>query len=518
MKNEEGRVSTKVIVFLIIAIIILVIVIAGTFFILKSGVIKIDALDSLKSNNTIQIADEMHFIEKKNENYVFIDKIGNLIKLPASSMGERNVFTEMDSTTILYNNSILVQKDDSYSIMDFTGKTIFETKGELKKLINSKEKTLYTLYDNGKYGIVDATGKMVLPIEYENRFETFNTHYIYTYKKNQEESGEPYILSIFNTDGNKVCEIESSVNYFLAPSQVKTRNGIFAVALQKNNNTYIVLNLNTGDILQTIDISKNTEYGGNITLKDVGNALLVEWENDKESGKQGMYYWFDNEYKFINSAKNTNEQYYTAENSEFRILKFRDKFYVLNKSGKIPYSSDHLIELISYEDEINNKTYSFFRENLGGKKYKIMNSEFQTILEEDISSVGNKYILANKTLYKHDGTKYMNNVEKYYKIYDIDVIKTNDKTILENSEGKQVELDKEFNVVHNHEYLFENGLIVLDNEGVITVINKNDLSTKVFDYKDKENVYVENGYIHTYENDKEVYYNINGDEIYEKQK
>ena len=518
MKNEYGRVSTKVIVFLIIAIIILVATIIGSFFVLKSGIIKIDALNGLKNNNTIEIADEMRFVEKKDGDYVFIDKKGNLIKLPESSMGKRNIFTEMSSDTILYNNSILVENDDNYSIMDFTGKIVFETKGELKKLINSKEKTLYMLYENGKYGVVDGSGKVIIPIEYENRFDTFNTNYIYTYKDNYNNSGEEYILSIFNNDGNKVCDFETSNSSYLGPEQIKIKNEIYIIALEKNNNTYVVLNLNTGDIIQTIDVSNNNGYGVKISLKDAGNALLVEWKSDKDGAAQGMFYWFGDDNKVINSAQETDKQYYPGSNSKFRILELNNKYYVLNESGKIPYSSDNSLQLLSYEDEKNNITYSFIKERLGTKKYKVMNSEFQTVLEEDVSSVGNRYIFANKTLYKHDGTKYMDNVERYYKIYNIDFIETNDKTILENGEGKQAELSKEFSVAHNHEYLFDGGFIVLNNEGEITVINENDLSVKVFNYKEKGSAYVENGYIHSYEEDKEVFYNINGDIIYEKEK
>lgn len=525
MKKEDGKISTNV---LIIIIIMIIVIISGVSMIvlLSTGVIKIGNNElkignkNEKNSNTVH-TDQIKYIDEDDDTYFFIDTDGNLVKLSKDAVGKRNVFNSFtsDAYSVFYNNSMLIEKDDKYALIDFDGNTIFESNSEITRRINTKDKTLYEFQDNNKYGIIDAKGNIILPAEYSNSIEALNSKYLYTYDYNSDKTGETYIIKIFNTDGKKTYEGDSSEHYFFGAEQVETKSGVYACVLDKSKNSEIVLNLNSGEIIQTVE---KVEYR-HAELKDGGSALGVEWyeksENDSEYKSKTNYYWFGDDGKVSKKCSITDKiQFSSADGKEFSILTANSKKYILNKNGDIVYNTENSIYQNVYRNIKNNETRSVFQEEVGRKKYKIINENMETILEEKISSVGNKYVLANKVLYKYDGTKYMENVEKYYSIYNfLDVIKTSDKIIIENSQGKQIEQDKDFKISDTG-YILNDNTVVFNSNKIVSIIDVNELTIKTLDLSSYEYVFVEDGYIYASDDNKKTYYNRDGEVILEIEK
>ena len=115
---------------------------------------------------------------------------------------------------------------------------------------------------------------------------------------------------------------------------------------------------------------------------------------------------------------------------------------------------------------------------------------------------------------KQDGTQYMENIKGYISVYNLDIIKTADKIIIENQEGKSIEKPADFDLGKEAKLLNDN-TVVLTNDKKFIVINMNDLSMKELDFSTARSAYVEEGYIMTYgTGSTREYYNANGDKIY----
>ena len=521
MKREDGKISAKI---LIIIIIMLLIIVAGISMVLllSTGKIKIEGNDSEIGNQNEKdgYADQMKYITEDDNTYIFIDEKGNLIKLSKDIAGESDdfkLFTAYNYT--FYNSCMAIRKDGKYSIIDFAGNTVFESDSTISEIINTKESTVYEFRDNGKYGVIDAKGNIIVPAENNEQIKSLNEKFMYTYENNSDKTGEAYILKIFNNEGKKVYEGESTTSTLWGAEQMKTKSGIYACVINKSKNLDIVLNLNSGEIIQTIEKTTNKD----VELYDGGSALGVEWyeksENNSEPEKKINYYWVGDDGKISNKLSITDKIRIIRTNStNFNIIKTDSKNYILNKKGDIIYNTKNDISQMVYNNKKDNETRSIFTERIDKKQYKTLNENIETILETGASKNGNKYILANKILYKYDGTKYMENVEEYYSIYNLlDIIKTSDKTIIENAEGKQVEQDVNFEVSDKADVLDENTIVLATNK-ILSIIDTKELTIKTLDLSSYEYVFVEKGYIYVTDKTKKIYYNKNGEIIFEIEK
>ena len=207
----------------------------------------------------------------------------------------------------------------------------------------------------------------------------------------------------------------------------------------------------------------------------------------------------------------------TDGEADLAILNKDSNNIVINKYGKEIYSTTNPISCHEYVNNKSGLTYAYLVETLGKNKYKTMNSEGKTILEQNLSSVGNNYILSNKTLYKPDGTKYLEDVTQYNSVYDLDFITTKDKTIIENSEGKKIEEELDFKLVKT-DYLLDDNTVVLESDKYMTIIDTKELSIKTIDISSYDYVFAYKGYIKMRGDSEYEYYNKNGELIYTEQK
>lgn len=482
------------------------------------------------SNKNINLTDTMVYVAEEDKDYVLIDTAGNVKKLSKDLIGQLDYNTD----TILYHNSMLTKKENKYILVDFNGNKIYESEKRLSLLVNNKDKTLYQYKDeNGKYGVIDSSAKVVVPAEYDgihNIATNFNYFYSYT-DNNKNDNKNKYIITIFNSDGKKVYESDCYDNLSYYDKDTRTTdNGISVLNIRKDENTVIVLNLNTGEVIQTINATKDYT----VSLYSKGNALEVTWYKGSTYGnrddKKSKYYWFgenekvskeielaEDESLSVQLSTNYNKLS-TSDSSSCTILSTKSENIAIDEYGKEFYKTNNLLHIEQYKNEKDGKVYTFLKEEIGRKSYKIINSEGKVILEKDISGIGNKYILAEKTLYKHDGTKYLDNVTSYSSLYDLEIIKTKEKMIIENSEGKQVEHELDYNSSVDNIKLIDEDTVAIKTNKLLTMINIVDLSIKTVDISSYKYVFLKDGYYEVRADSKRMYYNKNSELIYETKK
>lgn len=520
MKSNKGITLIK----LVIAIIILIII--GFLFVilLKLGVIKLEK----KENDNFDIKDEaieerierktnhtdtMTFITSTENEYVFIDDEGHVIQLPRTIIGNKSI----EEGTVFYNDNILIEKDNKYKVIDFEGNTLFEADKTINTLINTKEKTIYGFSKDNKYGVIDSNGKLVLQAVYSEKMEGIEgIDYFYTFGYNYNPKGEKYLITIFNKKGELVYETDSSLNTLQDAKTCKTLNGINVIIIPKNKKTVEVVNLNSGELIKTIDLKEKTE----VEIRDEGNVLVLDWyelgKKNKRNNEQKIYYWFGKDEKISRQVKfepNSGEAYVDGV-KYFVLIKEGSKSTITDKYGEDIYTTNNPIQMVEYQAREGSQVYPFLFEQTGNKQYKIMDYTGKAILYERLDKVGNKYLQVGNTLYRQDGVKYMDNVSKYYSINDLDIIVTKDRIYVENSDGRVAERTRDYSM-DSSEGLIDENTIICKNGGYLLAIDIRNLTMKSIDLSSNYNIKVHNGYITALDKDKTNYYNKDGKLLYQ---
>lgn len=511
MKNENG--GSKAIFIAIISVIVLAFFAVLLVFKFKGN--------GNKNGEAAAAAytDTMTYIETTDSDYVFIDSNANVRKIKKDSIG--SIAFNMNEGTVLYHNSILTKKDDKYVVVDFNGKTLYES-DFITRLLQNKDTTLYQFEENGKYGIINAKGEVVVKPEHSEYFGTFDSSKIseYIYVVEYDSELKDKVLVIFDKDGNQ--KYKGQVEYGFTGNSAKcgkTRTGVNLITARKNETTINVINLNTGEEFNTV--TDNNDHAIDIEIK--GNCAVVKsYAKGTYGANQGdeitKYYWFGEDGKVSKTiAKAENESVYFwngSEDEEYTIYtNASNEKIAINKYGKEVYKSTGSLSQRQFTNTITGVTTSYIIDSVGNN-YKIIKEDGTTLFEGKLGIVGNKYVSSGTTLYKHDGTKYLENIKGYTSVYNLEIIKTADKIIIENQDGKTLEKDANYDL-GNEAKLLNNDTVVLLNNKKLKVVNMNDLSMKELDFSSASYVFVRDGFITvTGKDSKYEYYNANGDKIY----
>lgn len=521
MKNESGK--AKAILITVISILIIALIAVLVIFKIKGNGNSDKNGESNEKNSGY--SDTMSYIETTDKDYVFIDSNANVRKIKKDSFDK--IVNNLNEGDVIYNNSLLVKKNDNYMIVDFNGKKLFESREYIERLTQSKDGTIYQYREDGKYGLLNAKGEvLVKPEEYDELFESLESKldpYVYTADYSSDSTG--YDLVIFDKDGKKAYEGVVDSDSLFGNKCGKTRSGVNLIAIRKDKTTITVVNLNTGEEFNTI--TDNNDHAIEISIK--GNvAEITSYARGTYGANQGdeikTYYWFGEDGKVSKTLKLADGESLNLWNGsseeEYTIYRnANNENFAINKYGKEIYKSTNSLSQVQYTNEITGVTTSYLVENLGNKSYKTIKSD-GTVLFEDkgVGVVGNKYVSSGTTIYKHDGTQYMENLKGYKSLYNLDIIKTEDKYIIENQEGKSIEKDLEFDLGKEARLLDDNTVVLMNNKK-INIVNMNDLSMKELDFSDASYVFVKKGYISVSGKDSGYeYYNANGDKIYTKSK
>lgn len=520
MKNESGK--TKAILIATISVLVALVAILVIFKFKGNGN---SGKNAENNGESAGYSDTMSYVETTDKEYVFIDSNANVRKIKKDSVDK--IVTNLNEGDVIYNNSLLAKKNDNYVIVDFNGKKVFESSEYIERLVQSKDGTLYQYRENGKYGLVNAKGEvLVKPDKYDELFKALESKldpYVYTADYSSGSTG--YDLVIFDKDGKKVYEGVVDSNSLYGNKCGKTRSGVNLIAIRKDKTTLTVVDLNTGDEINTI--TDNNDHA--IEIETKGNiAIITSYAKGTYGANQGdeikTYYWFGEDGKVSKTLKLAEGEnlhlWNGSEDEDFTIYTNANREnIVINMYGKEIYKSTNSLSQKYYTNEITGETKSYIIEDLGGKKYKTIKSD-GTVLFEDkaVGVVGNKYVSSGTTIYKHDGTQYMENLKGYKSLYNLDIIKAEDKYIIENQDGKSIEKDIEFDLGKEARLLNDDTVVLMNNKK-INIVNMNDLSMKELDFSDASYVFVKNGYISVSGKDLGYeYYNAKGEKIYTKSK
>jgi len=518
MNNESG--NTKVKAVLIAVIILLIVGLVAVLVLFKTGALKGNNSTADGENNAqIGNADTMTFIEKKDGNYVFIDSNGNVRKI-SESCGN----IDISEGSCAYKNCILVSKDGKQSLIDFNGKTIYGP-ASLKRIISNSKKCIYQLYEGGKYGVIDETGSVLVPATSSNYFNEISTENSsgytnsYFYGHETSSTGGGYDVTIYDLEGKVVYKFLSKEASLYGEKCYSNQNGVTLLTIRTDSNTKSVVNLKTGDIIETIN--DTDKYS--VDLAGEGSSTRIRVQ-DYGSYYKNTYYWFGEDGKVSKKVE-------LAENASFKtsgasiqkafsiMNKANGEHVAINKYGKEVYTSTKSLSQIECANGITGKSTAYIVENVDRKKYQMINEDGKVVFNDGASYVGNKYVLIGSSLYKHDGTKYMDDVKAYVSVYNLDIIKTQDKIIIENQNGKSVEKGVDFKIGKNQKLLGDN-IVIMENEKKVTLVNMDDLSMKELDFSDAEYIFYEDGYITVVNKNTKTYeyYNKSGNKIYERKR
>ena len=520
MKSEKGITLIKLVIACIAVIMVgFVLVILMKLGVIKFGKNKSNNLDikvgtkEEKIERNPQHTDKMTFITSNKDEYVFIDDSGNVIKLPRTIMANNSI----DEGTIFYNDNILIKKDNKYKVIDFNGNTVFESNDMIRIIMNKEERTLYSFVENGKYGVIDSKGRIIINARYDSDFENIDgIEYFYTYSRNFDPKGEKYLITIFNEDGQMVYETDSWTNSLTESQACETENNINIIEMPRQKNTVDIVNINSAEVLESIKKEDETV----VKVRPESNVLFLDWyegldNENKKIKEQAIYYWFGEDKKVSRKVEfeETSKDSYVDGVKYYSMIKEGSKKTITDVYGNDIYETNNPIQMIEYQPRENGTVYPFLLEETGNNTYKIINSKGNAVLYEKLDKVGNKYLLVGNTLYTHDGVKYMENVNKYFTLYDLDIIITREKMYIENANGKVAEKNTEGSIELGG-YLIDENTVVCQNEGNLLMVDVNDMTINRLDLSSYYNIVVHDGYISASNKSLTNYYNKYGELIY----
>lgn len=285
-----------------------------------------------------------------------------------------------ENNNLWYETNILrVEKDGKYGLIDLSGKTLLECEyDEITALGGSKG--ILKISKDGNYGVVGEDGKILIPPQYAN-IENLDTESKVGFVVQNEEGKYGIVdysnATILEPKYDEITKVYGSDNYVVKQAEKEI--------IVKKDGTEV---LNNSDYDSITEVLKNTENGviykkqdkfgvmklsGEITidaeyedLKESKSGILIA----KKDGKYGVIDISKNqkvEFKYNSIFYNEKADLYVAEDEEFNN-EIIDNTFAVQKTGI----------LLDLDDE---KGYIKLRE---GEETKYYNFKFEERKESDI--------------------------------------------------------------------------------------------------------------------------------------
>lgn len=248
---------------------------------------------------------------------------GENYKTKALNSKNEEIFEEYEEISFLDNydsqnnisyeqNLLKVKKDGKYGLIDFTGKEKLSCEYENIETLKGAENSIIVT-QNGKKGIVDSEGKRVITPEYtaiKLAGKDYKLGYIV-----QNENGQYGIVDIAN---NKILESKYQ--------DIKsiTENNLYAV---KENNKWKVIDKESKTIIENLDDIKSIKNGdiiikkGNlygVVNKEGAEVIAVQYEDIEDAftdtyivKKDNKYGLIDKQNKILKEIKYSSFRYYS---------------------------------------------------------------------------------------------------------------------------------------------------------------------------------------------------------------
>ena len=364
--------------------------------------------------------------------------------------------------------------------------------GEDKKKVKSY--SYYTVYENGKFGVINNEGETVINPEYTEIVLMPNKDvpiFICTYDLNDQDG--TYKTKVINQKNEEIFKEYSKVeaiDNFDSKQNIWYEDDVLRV---EKDGKYGLINFEGKEVLPC-------DYDEITALKGVTNNLLV-----KKDGKVGL----------------VNEKGQTIVNTEYKDIKtlkegYKNEYIIVNDNnqyGIISTTGTVIIEP-KYEDvKYLNNSEMFAIKDAG--VWKLINKDNQILIDGGYDNIieakgenvvvekGGKYGVVTTKNEEKIPVEY-EQIKYTFSIYYI--AKTGGKYGIINLNNEQV---KDFNYI-NMDYVEKGDFIQADVSDTETVIFDNNLSEKISGIVSEINQ--EKGYIKVYTNNEYKYYNFKFEE------
>lgn len=364
--------------------------------------------------------------------------------------------------------------------------------GEDKKKVKSY--SYYTVYENGKFGVINNEGETVINPEYTEIVLIPNKDvpiFICTYDLNDQDG--TYKTKVINQKNEEIFKEYSKVeaiDNFDSKQNIWYEDDVLRV---EKDGKYGLINFEGKEVLPC-------DYDEIKALKGVTNNLLV-----KKDGKVGL----------------VNEKGQTIVNTEYKDIKtlkegYKNEYIIVNDNnqyGIISTTGTVIIEP-KYEDvKYLNNSEMFAIKDTG--VWKLINKDNQILIDGGYDNIieakgenvvvekGGKYGVVTTKNEEKIPVEY-EQIKYTFSIYYI--AKTGGKYGIINLNNEQV---KDFNYI-NMDYVEKGDFIQADVSDTETVIFDNNLSEKISGIVSEINQ--EKGYIKIYTNNEYKYYNFKFEE------
>lgn len=364
--------------------------------------------------------------------------------------------------------------------------------GEDKKKVKSY--SYYTVYENGKFGVINNEGETVINPEYTEIVLIPNKDvpiFICTYDLNDQDG--TYKTKVINQKNEEIFKEYSKVeaiDNFDSKQNIWYEDDVLRV---EKDGKYGLINFEGKEVLPC-------DYDEITALKGVTNNLLV-----KKDGKVGL----------------VNEKGQTIVNTEYKDIKtlkegYKNEYIIVNDNnqyGIISTTGTVIIEP-KYEDvKYLNNSEMFAIKDAG--VWKLINKDNQILIDGGYDNIieakgenvvvekGGKYGVVTTKNEEKIPVEY-EQIKYTFSIYYI--AKTGGKYGIINLNNEQV---KDFNYI-NMDYVEKGDFIQADVSDTETVIFDNNLSEKISGIVSEINQ--EKGYIKVYTNNEYKYYNFKFEE------
>lgn len=364
--------------------------------------------------------------------------------------------------------------------------------GEDKKKVKSY--SYYTVYENGKFGVINNEGETVINPEYTEIVLIPNKDvpmFICTYDLNDQDG--TYKTKVINQKNEEIFKEYSKVeaiDNFDSKQNIWYEDDVLRV---EKDGKYGLINFEGKEVLPC-------DYDEITALKGVTNNLLV-----KKDGKVGL----------------VNEKGQTIVNTEYKDIKtlkegYKNEYIIVNDNnqyGIISTTGTVIIEP-KYEDvKYLNNSEMFAIKDAG--VWKLINKDNQILIDGGYDNIieakgenvvvekGGKYGVVTTKNEEKIPVEY-EQIKYTFSIYYI--AKTGGKYGIINLNNEQV---KDFNYI-NMDYVEKGDFIQADVSDTETVIFDNNLSEKISGIVSEINQ--ERGYIKVYTNNEYKYYNFKFEE------
>lgn len=548
LNSEKGSAATKIIIILVI-ILVLAAASFGVYYLIKNNILPIgnnadNANETGELSKGLDVSADnsyLKYVAKTEDGYLYLDKNGN-----------KKILDTYQYT--ITHNAYVSEGENNGALVDTDGNVIVDAEkyGYISNIeINSSEASkYYSVYKDSKRGIIDCTGKVIIPIEYDMILEeeiedsNYNSHNdsIFFTCKNKSEDGTTNKFTLINTSGEKFFEFESTEEYASSTMAIDGKylgNGVtIAVIRDKTTGATSIINVTSAEVIKQYErlVEKTTILGEEISETDnwiivntLGRTLAIENHtgNTLSSLTSTEIYFFDKDKKkskVIQSTENS-DRVFDEENSYYYVIQEydesnrRDKYIIYNEYGEQVFEAKSCPEI--YTSALTKKTYFYSKEYVNSEYvYTIYDEEFNEIDKGNITRVTATHYLKDGAVYTMDKTEVIKDV-KYLQM-TVNSEGEQEFSMVETNEGKNYLLNEKnaFEIQGSHsemEFIGTDYKYIIYEDGENCVIRRFDTFEELWTIENQDILFLEEVDNCNVIVKDDKYYNFKGEVLYEKE-